>query len=244
MMRITSTILLSIMAYSGVAFAIGAKDPGRPTWYVDLQVGSYQPRIDSQFEQSENSTVAPFESAFGTESSLSIQLGAERHVWSGVGTLSVGLSIGYWSLEGNAIAANGSEDSDATDTTEFVVYPMQLQTTYRIDTWSNYVPLVPIARLGLSYYYWRILDGGGDTAQFGPGKEAAGGTLGWHATIGAHLLLDFLDREMAADFERDAGVYNSYLTVEYRYARVDDFGAKDSFRLGDETVLIGLAMDL
>ena len=243
-MRIATTLLISLISFCGAALSAPNSDLDKPTWYVDLQIGTYEPRIDSQFEQAENSTVAPFEAAFGTESTLSVQLGAERHIWSGIGTLSVGLSIGYWCLEGKAIAANGSEESDATDTTEFVVYPMQLQASYRIDTWSEIIPLVPVARLGVSYYYWRVLDGGGETAQFAGGKEAAGGTLGWHATVGAHLLLDFLDGEMAADFERDAGVYNSYLTLEYRYARVDDFGAKDSFRMGDETVLIGLAMDL
>ena len=106
------------------------------------------------------------------------------------------------------------------------------------------MPLAPVVRAGYSHYFWRILDGAGDIAQFSTGNEASGATQGWHAAFGVHLLLDFLDREMADDFANDAGVENSYLTLEYRYSRVDDFGSADSFRLGDETLLRGLALDL
>ena len=49
---------------------------------------------------------------------------------------------------------------------------------------------------------------------------------------------------MAYDFERDAGVENTYLTLEYRFAQVDDFGSATSFRLGDDTFFIGLALEL
>ena len=68
--------------------------------------------------------------------------------------------------------------------------------------------------------------------------------MGWHAAVGIHVLLDYLARDMAYDFERDAGVENTYLTLEYRFAQVDDFGSASSFRLGDDTFFIGLALEL
>ena len=58
----------------------------------------------------------------------------------------------------------------------------------------------------------------------------------WLPTLG----LDFTLRMDA----REAGVYNSYITAEYQYSQIDDFASADSFRLGDETVIIGLALDL
>jgi hypothetical protein len=172
------------------------------------------------------------------------RLSAERHVFSAFGSLSMGVTAGYWNIEGNAIPAEGAEEVDAADTTSFMMLPFQLQATYRLDAWAEFFPLVPVIRGGLSYYFWRILDGSGEVTQFAGGDEASGATQGWHTSVGVYLLLDNLDQEMAADFERDAGVKGMYLTVEYQYSQVDDFGAADSFRLGDETILIGLTMDL
>ena len=60
---------------------------------------------------------------------------------------------------------------------------------------------------------WRILDGAGDTARFSSGEEASGGTWGWHAGFGVNLLLDYFSPTMASDFNRDAGVNNSYFRV-------------------------------
>ena len=160
----------------------------------------------------ENSATPPYEEAFGTGRDLLINLGAERIVMSGFGTASVGLSAGYWNVEGNAVQVDGSTDEQAGDSTEMVIYPLQVQASYRLDTWAHIVPLAPVVRAGYSHYFWRILDGAGDIAQFSTGNEASGATQGWHAAFGVHLLLDFLDREMADDFTNDAGVENSYLT--------------------------------
>ena len=68
--------------------------------------------------------------------------------------------------------------------------------------------------------------------------------MGWFYSIGLHLLLDFLDREMAWAFDRDAGVNHSYLSVEYQSSRVDDFGDPDSFRLGNDIFFFGITLDL
>ena len=237
------TLLTLAMILPAPAMARKSDKEAR-TWLVDLQFGSYKPRIDTQFSRGENSTTPPYEEAFGTGREMLFSIGTERIIWSGIGTVSLGLSAGYWNVEGQAVQADGSADDEAGDSTELVIYPLQVQASYRVDTWSEIVPLVPVARAGFSHYFWRILDGSGDVAQFSQGQEASGATQGWHATFGVHLLLDFLDTEMADDFANDAGVENSYLTIEYRYSRVDDFGSADSFRLGDETLLIGLSLDL
>jgi hypothetical protein len=60
-----------------------------------------------------------------------------------------------------------------------------------------------------------------------------------------HLLLDFLAPEMATGFDLDAGVNSSYLLIEYTVMKVDDFGDKNSIRLGKDGFLsFGLALEL
>ncbi|MEE2757634.1 MAG: MXAN_2562 family outer membrane beta-barrel protein [Myxococcota bacterium] len=231
---IYTTFLLAALASS--AFA----DDLPPKYTLGIQVGNYTPNIDSQFEQSAGSVLPPYQSAFGGDPSLLFNVSIHRNIPTPIGTTSIGVSAGYWCKEGKAIAPAGS---DASDTTEMVIYPLQLQGSYRLDRWLDYVPLAPVARVGLSYSYWRIYDGADNVAEFAPGQRATGGTLGWHATVGVHLLLDALDPEAAIDFERDAGLMNTYFTVEYQYSRVDDFGSADSFRMGDEILMFGLALD-
>ncbi len=208
--------------------------------YFEFRLGFYRPDIDSEFKKSP-SMERPFEAAFGDGREALPELHLERHFFQRFGTLSGGLGVGYWTIEGESIAP--SAGVDASDSTELTIVPLQAQLSYRLDYFEDTFPLVPILRGGLDYYLWRILDGAGNKAKFANGNEADGGTWGWHYTFGVHLLLDFLAPEMAADFDRDAGVNGSYLTFEYQIARVDDFGSADSFRLGDSTFYFGLTLD-
>ncbi|MBV71720.1 MAG: hypothetical protein CMH52_10305 [Myxococcales bacterium] len=230
-----TTLLLSSLV------SVATADEAPPKYTLDIQLGSYTPNIDSQFERSAGSVLPPYESAFSGDPSLLFKISMQRNIATPIGTTGIGVSAGYWCKEGKAIAPTGS---DASDTTEMIIYPFQLQASYRVDRWLDYVPLAPIARVGLSYSYWRIYDGSDSVAEFAPGQKATGGTLGWHAAVGIHLLLDALDPEAAIDFERDAGLMNTYFTIEYQYSRVDDFGSAESFRLGDEVLMFGLALDI
>lgn len=204
---------------------------------VDLRAGAYQPRIDSAFSQSSGGGL-PYERVFNNESPLMFLLNIEHHLFNSAGTLSVGLGAGYWSVEGEGIS------DGASDSTLFRVVPTQLQLTYRLDPWQESLPFVPVVRVGLDYNWWEIENGSGDTAKFPSQGSASGTTWGWHANLGIHLLLDFIDPEMASDFDSEAGVNSSYLVFEINYARISDFGATNSFRLGDTTFFTGLAFDL
>ncbi len=237
---VMATAVITLLSWPWASVA--NEDSG--SWNVELQFSSYKPRIDSQFSRESGDVNPPYEEAFGTGNELMIAMTAERIVFNRFGTLSIGMGIGYWNVSGSAVQADPNAVTEAADKTELSIYPTFAQVTYRFDVLSEYLPLVPVARAGFDYYLWRIFDGSGEVARFGDGTDAQGGTQGYHYTIGAHLLVDFLDTEMAEDFRRDAGVHNSYLTLEYRMTQVDDFGATDSFRLGDDTFFIGLAMEL
>ncbi|MEE2789612.1 MAG: MXAN_2562 family outer membrane beta-barrel protein [Myxococcota bacterium] len=228
---------------TGTAWGEPSKDAEK-AWTFELQFASYRPRIDSQFESQSNSLSAPYETAFGTGGDLMFTFAFERHILMPFGSLSAGFSLGYWNVEGESVAASSASSSDAADTTEMSIFPLFMQATYRLDEWVDIVPIAPVVRIGLDYYMWRVYDGGGDVAQFGPGQDAEGGTWGWHSVVGLHILLDYLAQDMAADFKQNAGVHNTYLTIEYRRSQVDDFGSATSFRLGDDTFFIGLALEL
>lgn len=233
-MRIlVSALLLVGLAVPGLA---SAEEEGRSAT-LQLSLSPYRPDIDAQV----NGSPGPYETVFGAGNELMFQIGWESHIISDAGALSVGMTFGYWSVEGNTLLEGGGTGGDKT---KMQMLPIQAQLSYRFDMFAEYFPLAPIGRVGLDYYLWRILDGTGEVAQFSPGNEAFGGTYGWHAAFGVHLLLDFFAIEMATDFERDAGVYNSFLTAEWRYSQVDEFGSATSFRLGDSSFVFGLALEL
>ena len=241
LMRIFS-IVLSLLVTPALALADDANKDNRK-WTVELQAGPYQPRIDSQFATSEGSKLPPYETTFGDESPILVNIGFDRHIFHLLGPISLGVTAGFWSVKGEAISIDGS-DSEASDRTDMEIYPLAAQLSYRLDAFARHLPIVPTARVGLDYYLWQILDGSGNVANFDSTHQAMGATHGWHYSVGFQLLLDALAEDMARDFQFNAGVQNSFITFEYRSSQIDDFGSANSFRLGDDAFFIGLALDL
>ena len=229
---------------------------------IELHYARYAPQIDSEFStKSGCDTQLPFVRLFGSDPHSLLQIGYEHHLYDGFGTLSAGGMIGYFNarngavLPGTCASATGAgtvasdgvidaPDQSKKAKTEMTIVPLQAQVTYRLDTWEDYIPLVPVVRLGLDYDYWRINGTSDKIAHFETGQPAEGGTWGWHYTLGVHVLLDYCADDMAADFDRDAGVNSTYFTVEYSQLTIDDFGSKNSFRLGDKTLVLGLSFDI
>lgn len=209
------------------------------TTTVTFHAGSYLPAIDSEFAERPN-TPRPYELTFKNDAPLMFLVQADRHLLQSYGTLSVGGSVGYWNVEGEAI----SQEAEVSESTEMSMYPLAVMLNYRFDLYQSLIPLVPVVKIGLHYYLWTVYDGAGEAARFVDGNEASGGTLGFSYTLGVHFLLDALDREMAWAFDRDAGVNHSYLSLEYQSSQVDDFGSPTSFRLGSDVFLVGLSLDI
>lgn len=233
----TRALITGLLLTLPLPAAAESEEDGR-SMLIEFRVAPYKPAIDEQFSTSPG----PYEQIFGPDSSLMLQLVWEGHLINDAGSLTLGVTAAYWSADGKSLLDDGITVGE--DTTGIQLFPLALQLSYRLDQFAESFPLAPIARIGLDYYLWRILDGNDDVALFAPGKEAQGGTYGWHASLGVHLLLDFFAPDMAMDFERDGGVYNSYLTAEYIYAQIDEFGSASSIRLGDTTFFLGLALEL
>ncbi|MBU0551193.1 hypothetical protein KKF91_21830 [Myxococcota bacterium] len=251
MWRARPVVLLSLALLAAPAAAQIQVDTSRSNNF-ELKFGGYMPEIDSEFSLAEGQR-GPYERVFGGSSETLTLAVWEAHIVNEWGTLAAGLGGGYWNVAGKGISSG-----EATDTTEMTMWPVLAQLSYRFDLIQDYLPIVPVFRIGLDYYMWEILRGDGETARFSeitldaqgratstaPGAEAKGGTWGWHGAIGLHILLDYFAPQMAADFDRDAGVNHSYLVLEYHHAQIDDFGSAESFRLGDDLYFFGLALDL
>lgn len=255
---------LALLASAGAASAEGTLSTTR-SFNIDLSYARYTPNVDSEFKStSACEGKKPYEYIFGDENHGLLRLAYQQHLFDRFGTLTGGGAVGYFSARsgevrpnpcapGNAAVAVSGETSDAPEQsrkakTEFTIIPLQAELSYRLDKFEDYVPLVPVVRAGLDYDLWTIYGTNASsdqkTATFEKSQPADGGTWGWHYTLGVHLLLDYFAQEMAADFDRDAGVNSTYLTLEFSQISVDDFGSKTSIRLGDTTFQFGLSFDI
>ena len=218
-------------------------------WSLRLIGGAFKPAIDTQFDGASSQQALPYQDFFGTQKPTLFTFGMERFLSNLGGGVSIGLSLGYWSVEGTLKSA--SSDQTTSETTELVLYPLALEASYYLDAFAHSFPLIPFARIGADYCVWDILDGAGETSAFvyetAEGTveyEAFGATRGWHYSIGVQFLLDGLDAKTADAFERDAGVKNTYLGLEFKNAQIDDLGSATSLRLGGKSVSFGLFIDL
>lgn len=250
--RRSAGLLLGLMVLMSAWPAAAREDETPRSAVFEFRMGSYLPNIDGEFGDACATQNCPYAAAFEAGDPLMLTFTYSRHIFTEFGTLSAGGGFGYWNNdEGRAIRSQPSDELDyAEDTTEISVYPLFLELSYRFDIIQDIIPLVPALKVGLDAYGWRIFDGAGDVARFHEfGSEAdagaaAGISYGWHASLGVHILLDFFSPGMAADFDRDAGVNNSYLTLDYQTSQISNFGAGETLWLGSDVLFIGLALDM
>ncbi|RJO67339.1 MAG: hypothetical protein C4523_09850 [Myxococcales bacterium] len=212
-------------------------------WTAHLAFGFYKLRyIDSEFSGGES----PASDVFGDKVRFMFQLGMERFLYQGYGTVGLEAALGYWQTYGKGLYVTGGQSAD---TTVFNLIPLKLSAVYRyVDTWEKYgVPLVPYAKLGLDYYIWWILNQNGDVASYenadGGASQGFGGTFGFHVSYGLQICLDFIDRKLANEFDQDFGVNNTYIYAEGTFAKVNDFWSGSSFDLSDHSFLAGLLFE-
>lgn len=197
-------------------------------WTLHLQTGNWLPDVDSE----SGLTGTPFRDVFGDDGRLMTQLGLERYVFDAFGTLGIGLSVGYSEIYGRGFFAEGPNAGERSeDLTTMRVVPVQLFAAYRFDmlarAWE--IPLVPYGKAGIGSWFWWSGENG---AQWG---YSYGG--------GLQLLLDFFDSRLAMEFDRNFGVNNSYLYVDWAAWVVDDFGGEGLVLSDDGILSFGLALD-
>lgn len=228
---LTALGLLAMVSGSALA------EQSDQNWQLELKFGPYKPSVDDEF----SGGTQPFDTIYGSTSVLLGVAEIDWQFWRGIGSLALGVSGGYSQDRGTALAQDGSKSNDKTT---FNVVPLQVHLVYNFDYLAtDYgIPFVPYAKGGFDYWIWWFDDASGDTSKAN-GRDALGGTLGWHVGGGLRFLLDWFDESSANSFDLEIGVNNSYIFGEFLYSQVDDFGSSKSISIGDAMFMGGLAFE-
>jgi hypothetical protein len=207
-----------------------------PRWgSVDVGVQWYRPNIDASVSHKPG----PYEKTFGSGNGWMLVLGVAKSLYTKMGTLDVGLKTGYFSESAkgfvldNAVPPGSPPEmlytQRAGGDTSFRIIPTSAVLTYRFDWLVEHknIPVAPYARVALERYNWWITTGAGHTAE-------KGATHGWTAAAGLAFLVDFLDPQLAREFDLESGVNHTYFFFEIVTGKIDDFGSSKSWDLGPE----------
>jgi hypothetical protein len=230
-----------LIALLPVVVAGAARAESPRNMMLGLHGGTYAPDVDSAFE-----TATPWKDTFDGSAMTLLRFDLDYALWQGFGTLALGGGVGYGWVDGKARDSEGEATSDEVG---FNLMPLSLSLVYRFD-WAatrHDIPFVPYAKAGLSGGLWWATDAKGEVSNArdgtGSGREGQGLTLGWHAGAGLMFLLDVFSSGMAAEFDNESGVNNSFVFAEYVHNVLDDFGADDSIVLSSDAFSFGLAFE-
>jgi hypothetical protein len=203
----------------------------------ELRFGPYRPDVDGEFD----GTRQPYQEYFGSGSKLLTQMEFDYEILHRIGTVAVGLGLGYFSVSAPSPVASGTGMLSADEST-FKVVPLSLSAIYRFDYFLELkkFPLVPYGKLGLDWAYWQITDGNDEIATDGLGGKARGGTLGWHAAVGLAFVLDFVDPDSARAFDADMGVNHTSLVFQFTHADISGLGMSNRLHVGDTNWSLGI----
>ena len=182
-------------------------------------------------------------SHFGDKSAYLVEAEYDYQLWRGVGSVAIGLHLGYGDVDGKSIEDSGDE---SVDTTELHWLPLRISAIYRFDyLWTRFhIPLTLYGKVGFDYSFWWVIDGSDSIAKSEDGSKGYGGVFGFHAIAGIAFVLDWLAPDMEKAIDVEWGINNSYIFAEYMYVRLDNFGAKKSFDLSDKAAfLFGLGLE-
>ena len=208
----------------------------------DLRFGTWLPSIDSE---SSFGSKGPYETSFGGDSMFYFEGLSGHELYRGIGSAGVEFGLGWGGVSGKSSNADGQK---TTDETNLRILPVRLGAFYRFDwlqTRFN-VPLVFAVDAGYANILWwaNATDGVADWANAsGTTFTGRGSTAGTYYGGTVYFLLDALAPSMAANFDGNSGVNNSYLFASYVSTQADDFGDKKSWDLSDDTALFGIGFE-
>lgn len=199
------------VALALVPLAARADDPRGASprnFLFELKVSPYLPMVDAGL-----TAPGPYQLVFGSGPMLLAEGELDFEVWQKFGTISVAVSGGYAEKYAKAFIAGTTTAS--AEGTGFHVTPLKALVTYRFDIlWTRFdVPLTPYLKGGPVFMPWWITKG--TEIDVVDGLRGAGYKLGLSGTIGLALVLDFLDRRLARDFDTGSGVNHTSLFAEF-----------------------------
>jgi hypothetical protein len=214
------------------------------TMAVEFHIGPYMPDVDSGLANG----ATPHRTMFGDSARLLYQLEVDYDLLQSFGTFAVGIGVGFLTESAKAFVATtsgASTDTRSADNTSLRLIPLSLLAVYRFDVlaarWN--VPLVPYAKVGLNYSFWKITDGNGQVATLTQGDRGSGGTLGWQVTAGIALQLDALDPGSMRELDSDSGLNHVYAFLDYGHIDASGLGMDHRLHVGDDTWSAGLLVE-
>ncbi len=99
--------------------------------------------------------------------------------------------------------------------------------------------VIPYGRFGLSYTFWRISKGDGETAVF-EAQKARGGALGLVLSAGVALPLELIEPRISKLLYEQFRIVGSEVAAELLYTRTRGLGAE--LELGDLTFQLGYSI--
>jgi hypothetical protein len=203
-----------------------------PRWgSVDLGFGQYTPEIDSEAFPNSAAPVppGPYELMFGKKPGWMFSATVSYSLFARFGTWDIGFKTGYWEKSAPGLTSNPGSATGFSQTganTALKIVPTSAVVTYRFD-WpvDRYnIPIAPYGRFAFERYNWWITRGTGGTVE-------KGATMGWSAAGGLDLLIDWIDPQLAREFDHESGVNHTYLFFEVQTGKIDDFGSSKSWDL-------------
>ncbi|MEO6775205.1 MAG: MXAN_2562 family outer membrane beta-barrel protein [Kofleriaceae bacterium] len=224
-----------------------ADEPTVVKWHAGLRGGPYTPQIDSQTSVRNSAGQGPYQAMFGGYSVLPM-LDVDRFLWTGLGQLGVGISVGYMGKTAHAFTdASDPNDPNRTrspgDTTSFRLIPLQLTAVYRFSYLDDEygIPIVPYVRGGFGYYVWWSTDPAGNfsRAPMDLNNRAIGATAGLVGALGIAIRAERIDAEAARSMH-ESGLEHAGFYGEVNAGWVDGFGKQTKLDVGDTTWFAGV----
>jgi hypothetical protein len=238
-----------------------------PRFELGVKVGPYYPLIDS--DEDANRLYGLYfadgdyrQGLFSKNARVRVDLNFDVYVLQKFGLLGFTGTAGFWTAEGRARnCENGAcatieglrQAPKTSDKVEMFIIPLSIGLVYKLDIfWRRWgVPLIPYVRGGIDAYFWRVDSGGRQARVAGsvysvglkPNGYAAGVTFGGHVNPGLAFALDVIEPNAARRAYSFLGIKGSYLTAEWMFAFIDDFGSASSWNLSHSTFNGGIAVE-
>lgn len=209
---------------------------------VELRFAPYWPNIDSEPALK---GARPYHDSFGDHPWARLLAAFEFDFQAlripHIGTIGPGVSLGYTQMSAPALKEDGSCCAPANTNLEII--PFYTVAVLRVDTFMRdlSIPVVPYAKAGLGYAFWRTWDDGGGTSKVN-GIAGSGFSVGPHLAAGLALQLNVFDRGAARDLDESTGINNTYAYFELMYSGLGETGGS-MLRVGTTTWVVGLAME-
>lgn len=224
---------LAVTVFAGAAQADVIYTGSPRNGMLKFKLGSYTPSIDAGLSGT------PYQDTFGGASMLLFEMSWDHYVWTKIGAVGGGVTLGYAEKYARGVAAD-DPNADVNEKVGIRLAPIKATAFYNFDytarEWG--IPLVPYARAGVAWIPFWFFKGG--NVEYVNGERQAGSRPGVAGTIGLSFLLDVLEPRLAKDADSGYGINHYYFFAEYNVLQTVGTG----INLSGNYWMFGLALEI